>query len=84
MIARGNLIKVLGDEQDVLCFEKIMIMLQNHCVEFNKLDENIIIDIIKGNIPKEESVDNLILHGNNGKPIIARTKNQQKCARNSF
>ena len=76
MIARGNLIKVLGDEQDVLCFEKIMIMLQNHCVEFNKLDENIIIDIIKANIPKEESVDNLILHGNNGKPIIARTKNQ--------
>lgn len=78
IMARGNIIKVLGDAEDVLNFQEIIDKLQSYCAEFNKLDEQTIIDIIKGNSPQEIKVDNLILHGINGKPIVARTPNQQK------
>jgi len=78
VMARGHIIKVLGDAEDVANFEEVMTMLQNYCAEFNKLDEQTIIDIVKGNTPQDVKVDNLILHGINGKPIVARTPNQQK------
>lgn len=77
-MARGNAIKVLGNTVDVVNFEMVLEKLQTYCTEFNKLEEEIIIDIVKGNMPSEVKVDNLILHGLNGKPIIVRTPNQQK------
>ncbi len=78
IMARGNIIKVLGDAEDVLRFEEAFSTLESYCIEFNQLTEPIIIDIIKGKAPKEAKVDNLILHGINGKPIVARTPNQQR------
>lgn len=78
IMARGNIVKVLGDAEDVAVFDEILNKLQAYCAEFNKLEEQTIIDIIKGNTPAEVKVDNLILHGINGKPIVARTPNQQK------
>jgi len=78
IVARGNIIKVLGDAEDVLRFEEIFSMLEVYCAEYNQLTEAIITDIIKGNAPKEANNNNLILHGINGKPIVARTKNQQR------
>jgi phosphate starvation-inducible PhoH-like protein len=78
IMARGHVLKVLGDAEDVAVFEEIIEKLQTYCGEFNKLDEQTIIDIVKGNTPQEVNVDNLILHGINGKPIVARTPNQQK------
>ncbi len=78
IMARGSVIKVLGDAEDVAVFNEILDKLQAYCGEFNKLEEQTIIDIVKGNTPSEVKVDNLILHGINGKPIVARTPNQQK------
>ncbi len=78
IMARGNVVKVLGDAEDVMMFEEMLGKLQAYCAEFNKLDEPTIISIIKGKAPLEVKTDNLILHGVNGKSIVARTKNQQK------
>lgn len=78
VMARGSVIKVLGDAEDVANFEETLGKLQIHCGEFNKLEEAVIIDIVKGNEPKCKKVDNLILHGINGRPIVARTPNQQR------
>ncbi|MDR1679257.1 MAG: PhoH family protein [Prevotellaceae bacterium] len=78
IMARGNIVKVLGDAEDVVHFEEIFQALETYCIEFNQLTEPVIIDIIKGKTPKETKVDNLILHGLHGKPIVARTPNQQK------
>ncbi len=78
IMARGNVIKVLGDAEDVAHLEEVFQVLENYCTEFNQLTESIIIDIIKGRMPQETKVDNLVLHGINGKPIVARTPNQQK------
>ena len=79
IVARGNVIKVIGNELELSAFEENVHELEKHCLEYNLLTEENIIDIIKGknaNLPAKQ--ENLIIHGMNGKPIIARTENQQK------
>ena len=44
----------------------------------NILKEEDIIDIVKGKAPAVVKVDNLIIHGMSGKPILARTPNQKR------
>lgn len=78
IIARGNVIKVLGDAEMMTGIEDAMAKLQNYCAEYNLLTEEAIIDIIKGNAPTEVKQENLIIHGMNGKTISARTPNQQR------
>ena len=79
IVARGNVIKVIGDEVELVAFEEKIHELEKHCLEYNLLTEENIIDVVKGkntNLPVKQ--ENLIIHGMNGKPIIARTENQQK------
>ena len=78
IMARGNVVKILGNAEDVAMFEEMLGKLQAHCAEFNKLDEPAIISIVKGKSPLTVKTDHLILHGVSGKSITARTKNQQK------
>jgi len=79
IVARGNVIKVIGDEQELNAFEEKIHELEKHCIEYNLLTEENIIDIVKGkNAGLPAKQENLIIHGMNGKPIIARTENQQK------
>ncbi|MGL4331572.1 MAG: PhoH family protein [Bacteroidales bacterium] len=78
IIARGNVIKVMGDELETALFEERIGELEKYCVEYNQLNEEIILSIVKGGAPKEQKQDNLIIHGVNGKSIVARSENQQK------
>ena len=78
IVARGNAIKIMGDAEEVSVFEEKIQKIASYSVEFNLLNEETIIDIIKGKAPLEVKTDNLILHGVNGKSIVARTANQQK------
>ncbi|MGL5785348.1 MAG: PhoH family protein [Bacteroidales bacterium] len=78
IIARGNVIKVMGDELETALFEERIGELEKYCTEYNLLNEEIILDIVKGGAPKEQKQDNLIIHGINGKSIVARSENQQK------
>lgn len=78
IIARGNVIKVLGEEEEMNSFEKNILKLEKHCVEFNSLTEESIIDIIKGNEPQAKLNDNVIVFSVSGKPIIPRSTNQLK------
>ena len=78
IIARGNVIKVLGDEEELCAFEEHIIKLQKYCTEFNSLKEEVIIDIIKGNAPQAEKSGNVIVFSVVGKPIIPRSENQMK------
>lgn len=78
IIARGNVIKVMGDELETALFEERIDELEKYCVEYNQLNEEIILSIVKGGTPKEQKQDNLIIHGVNGKSIVARSENQQK------
>lgn len=78
MAARGSVIKVIGEEAETLEFEKKIHELEDYCVKYNKLTEEAIIDIIHGAQPKEFRTDGVIVFGVNGKPISARTPNQQR------
>ena len=54
IVARGNVIKVMGDEEEMCAFEENILALEKHCVQYNSLKEEVIIDIIKGNAPQTE------------------------------
>jgi phosphate starvation-inducible PhoH-like protein len=51
IVARGNVMKVIGDEDESELFLKKIRDVEKYCEEFNALTEEIIIDIIKGNTP---------------------------------
>ncbi len=75
---RGNLLKVVGIENDINRFIEIITLLENYCHEFNFMDEEVIRSLIEGkSMPSNEKQKNLIIHGVNGKPIVARSRNQQ-------
>lgn len=81
IVARGNVLKVIGDELELTSFEEKIQELEVHCTKYNQLNEEAIINIIKGKQEAGEGrqdQDNLIIYGMNGRPILARTRNQQK------
>lgn len=77
IVARGNVMKVIGDENESEVFLKKIREIEKYCEEYNSLTEEIILDIIKGKAPVVAKQENLIIHGMNGKAIVARTENQQ-------
>ena len=76
--ARGNIIKLAGNEEDINQIYSTILKLERYCIDNNILSEEDIIEIVKGNVPNEIKFEHLILHGVNGKSIMARTVNQQK------
>ena len=77
MAARGQVIKVIGDQEETAGFEKKIKELEEYCSRYNKLTEEAILDIIKGNQPPELKHDDVIIFGINGKPICGRNQNQK-------
>ncbi|MCD8317375.1 MAG: PhoH family protein [Paraprevotella sp.] len=78
IVARGNVIKVMGDEEEMCAFEESVIALEKHCVKYNCLKEEDILDIVKGKKPQKETAEGVIVYSVNGKPITARSENQQE------
>ncbi|MFA6778879.1 MAG: PhoH family protein [Paludibacteraceae bacterium] len=76
IVARGNAIKAMGEESEIADFEEVIGKLEAYCAKYNNMKEEVIIDFIKGNQPEKTDDNNLIIYGNNGKPIVARTANQ--------
>lgn len=75
--ARGRAIKVYGDEAEIEMFEAFVEKLVRYCADYNKLNEEVILDFWNGEGPTEKKQDSLIIYGVNGKPITARTENQK-------
>lgn len=78
IVARGNVIKVMGDEEEMCAFEDAVTALEKHCVKYNSLDEETILDIVKGNKTQAENSGNVIVFSVTGKPITPRSSNQLK------
>ena len=76
--ARGNVIKVIGEESETLDFEEKIHKIEEYAVKYNKLTEDVIIDIIKGDAPKAIDSEGVIIFGQNGRPIAPRNANQAK------
>ncbi|MDR1402300.1 MAG: PhoH family protein [Tannerellaceae bacterium] len=77
IVARGNVMKVIGDEHESDFFLKKIREIEKYGEEYNSLSEEVILDIIKGKAPAAVKQENLIIHGMNGKAVVARTENQQ-------
>lgn len=75
--ARGSVIRVIGEERETADFEARIKELSAYAEQYNRLSEDVILDIVKGEAPKEQKNDGVIIYGINGKPISARTPNQQ-------
>ena len=54
IVARGNVIKVMGDEEEMCAFEESILALEKHCAQYNSLKEEVILDIVKGRKPQVE------------------------------
>ncbi len=79
IVARGNVIKVMGEEEEMCAFEEVILSLEQYCVRHNFLNEESILEIIKGNkSDNSEQNHNVIVYSVTGKPITPRSPNQQK------
>lgn len=78
IVARGYVIKVMGDEEEMCAFEEAILALEKHCARYNSLNEEAILDIIKGNKPQIEKTGDVIVYSVTGKPITPRSTNQLK------
>jgi len=78
LMARGHVVKISGSEDEADKLIENLQKLERYCLDNNKLSEEDIIELVKGNVPNEIKFEHLILHGVNGKSIMARTFNQQK------
>ena len=81
IVARGNVMKVIGETEESEVFLKKVREIEKYCESYNSLSEEIILDIVKGEKIAFEKQANLIIYGMNGKPIVARSDNQQRLVR---
>lgn len=77
IVARGNVIHVMGDELEMCAFEEIIEKLQKHILKYNSLTEEELLHITRGERSEREGVEGVIVYSVTGRPICARTTNQQ-------
>ena len=81
---RGNEIKVIGEDSEVELFTSRFVFLLKHFEQFGKINENDILNITASEddsfyrMDSSGIVDNIILHGREGRVIKAITPNQRK------
>jgi phosphate starvation-inducible PhoH-like protein len=78
IVARGNVIHVMGDELEMCAFEENLDKLQKHILKYNSLTEEEILQILKGEKTNKEGVEGVIVYSVTGRPITARSINQQE------
>ena len=77
IVARDNVIRILGDEEQMAAFEESAERMRQHILKFNALNEEDIIDIVKGRRTKEVP-EGVVCYTMSGRPIKARSENQQR------
>ena len=77
IVARGNVIKVLGDDDETERFEENIETMRKHVEQFNTINDEDILDIVKGRKTKAESVKDVLVYSISGRPIKSRSENQQ-------
>jgi phosphate starvation-inducible PhoH-like protein len=78
IMARDNVIRVLGDEEQMAAFEESVEKLRSHILQFNNIGEEDIIDIVKGRRSNDFVPADVVCYSMSGRPIKARTENQYR------
>lgn len=78
IVARDNVIRVLGDEEEMAAFEENVENIRRHVLKYNAIDDEDILDIVKGKQTKADSVKGALIYNISGKPIKSRSEHQQQ------
>ena len=78
IVARDNVIRVLGDEDEMAKVEMDLEAMRRHVVKYNTINDEDILDIIKGQPTKADSVKGVLVYSVSGRPIKSRSENQQR------
>ncbi|MBO2545793.1 PhoH family protein [Salegentibacter agarivorans] len=82
IVARGNKIKVFGDEEMLEEFDERITMLMEHFGKYNKLDENVIERVLtsekSSDYQTSDESGEVLVHGVGGRLVKAQTANQRK------
>ena len=78
IVARGNVIKLMGDEEEMAKADESIEKIRYHISVHNSIAEEDILDIIKGRRTKAESAKGVVVYNMSGRPIKSRNENQQK------
>ena len=78
IVARDNVIRVLGDEDEMAKFEECVESMQRHVLKYNALTDEDILDIVKGRKTKNDAVKGVLVYSISGRPIKSKSENQQK------
>lgn len=78
IVARGNVIRVLGDEEDIAKFEEDIENIRKHIIKYNALSDEDILDIIKSGKTKADGTKDVLVYSVSGRPIKSRSENQQR------
>jgi len=90
LIARGLELKLQGEEEQILSFESKLSQLVDHHKRYGNLSEQYIKRIMnpENDLPEikksEDGTSDVIVHGNNGLIVKARTPNQKRIVTSSY
>ena len=77
VVARDNVIRVLGDEEQMAVFEETIERLRRHLLKFNSLKEEDVIEIVKSGRMRDVP-EGVVVYSMSGRPIKPRSENQQR------
>lgn len=78
IVARGNVIRILGDEEEMAKIEEDIELMQKHVLKYNSITEEDILDIVHDHKTKADSIKDVVVYNISGRPIKSRSENQQK------
>ena len=77
-LARDNVVRVLGDEEQMAAFEEVAEKIRLHILKYNSIAEADILNIVKGRPAADDSSSGVVVYNISGKPIKSRSANQQQ------
>jgi len=78
IVARDNVVKVLGKEEDIARIEEVIGKMVKHINKFNTITDENILNIFHGSEDFSDENDDTIIYSVTGKPIKCRSENQQR------
>ena len=78
IVARDNVIRILGDEEEMVKIEEDIENMRKHVERYNTITEEDILDIVKGRKTKADAVKDVLVYSVSGRPIKGRSEHQQQ------
>lgn len=78
IVARDNVIRILGDDEEMAKVEEDIELMRKHIVKYNAITEEDILDIVHDHKTKADAVKGVVVYSIAGRPIKSRSEKQQQ------